>query len=53
MFQPFFTTKDKRNAVGLGLSVALGLVEVLGGCLRLQSRPGKTVVRLLLPAHAG
>lgn len=53
VFQPFFSTKDKRNAVGLGLSVALGLTELLGGCLRLQSRPGKTTVRMLLPAYAG
>ena len=52
IFQPFFSTKTKRESMGLGLSVALGLVQRLGGTIRLQSRPGKTTVRVLLPAHA-
>jgi len=52
IFQPFFTTKNKRDSLGLGLSVALGLAQRLGGTIRIQSRPGKTTVRLLLPARA-
>ena len=52
IFQPFFSTKGKRDAVGLGLSVALGLVQQLSGCIRLQSKPGKTTFRVLLPARA-
>ena len=51
VFQPFFTTKHKRDSMGLGLSVALGLAQQLGGAIRLQSRPGRTIVKLLLPCH--
>jgi nitrogen-specific signal transduction histidine kinase len=53
VFQPFFSTKNKRDSVGLGLSVALGLVQQLGGAIRLNSRPGKTSVKLLLPTRTG
>jgi nitrogen-specific signal transduction histidine kinase len=38
--------------MGLGLSVALGLVQQLGGAIRLQSRPGRTTVKVLLPCRA-
>ncbi len=38
--------------MGLGLSVALGLVQQLGGAIRLQSKPGKTTVKVLLPSRA-
>jgi signal transduction histidine kinase len=51
IFQPFFTTKHKLDSMGLGLSVALGLVQQLGGTLRLQSKPGKTTVKVLLPCR--
>jgi signal transduction histidine kinase len=51
IFQPFFSTKHDRDSIGLGLSVALGLVQQLGGAIRLQSKPGKTVVKVLLPAR--
>jgi two-component system cell cycle sensor histidine kinase/response regulator CckA len=51
VFQPFFTTKHKRDSMGLGLSVALGLVQQLGGAIRLQSRPGRTTVKVLLPCR--
>jgi signal transduction histidine kinase len=52
IFQPFFSTKNKLDSTGLGLSVALGLVQQLGGAIRLQSRPGKTMVKVLLPSRA-
>jgi two-component system cell cycle sensor histidine kinase/response regulator CckA len=52
IFQPFFSTKNKRDSLGLGLSVALGLVQQLGGAIRLQSKPGKTTVKVLLPSRA-
>ena len=52
IFQPFFSTKNKRDSLGLGLSVALGLVQRLGGTIRLQSRAGKTTVKVLLPVRA-
>ena len=52
IFQPFFSTKKKLNSVGLGLTVALGVVQQLGGVLRYESRPGRTVFQMLLPARA-
>ena len=52
IFQPFFSTKNKRDSMGLGLSVALGLIQQLGGAIRLQSKPGKTTVKILLPSRA-
>ncbi|MGB8352859.1 MAG: ATP-binding protein [Chthoniobacteraceae bacterium] len=51
IFQPFFSTKHKQNATGLGLTVALGLVLQLGGGIRFQTRPGLTTFRLLLPSR--
>ncbi len=53
IFQPFFSTKKKQNANGLGLTVAAGFVQQLGGVLRFESAPGKTSFELLLPAHVG
>jgi len=52
IFQPFFSTKSKLDSMGLGLSVALGLIQQLGGAIRLQSKPGKTAVKVLLPCRA-
>jgi two-component system cell cycle sensor histidine kinase/response regulator CckA len=51
IFHPFFSTKQKQNATGLGLTVALGLVQQLGGGLRFQTKPGLTTFRLLLPSR--
>lgn len=52
VFQPFFSTKQSRESMGLGLSVALGLIQQLGGTLRLQSKPGRTTVKVLLPSRS-
>ena len=52
IFQPFFSTKSKLDSMGLGLSVALGLIQQLGGAIRLQSKPGRTTVKVLLPSRA-
>jgi signal transduction histidine kinase len=51
IFQPFFSTKSQMDSIGLGLSVALGLVQQLGGAIRLQSKPGRTTVKVLLPSR--
>lgn len=50
VFQPFYSTRSRQNANGLGLTVALGLMQQLGGMLRFESEPGNTVFHLLLPS---
>ena len=48
IFEPFFTTREKGT--GLGLPLARKLVEAHGGTLTLESKPGQTVFRLVVPA---
>lgn len=48
VFNPFFTTRDKR--AGLGLAMTKKILEDLGGTVELESVPGKgTTVTLSLP----
>jgi two-component system cell cycle sensor histidine kinase/response regulator CckA len=51
IFQPFFSTKKKQNATGLGLTVASGFVQQMGGVLRFETEPGKTTFQMLLPSR--
>ena len=53
IYQPFFSTKKKQAATGLGLTVTAGIVAQHGGLLRYESEPGQTVFHLLLPCPAG
>jgi len=47
IFDPFYTTKDHRNSMGLGLSISAAIVKAMGGELALTSRVGEgTVVRI-------
>ena len=41
IFDPFFTTKASGEGTGLGLFVSNSLAEVLGGCIVVESDPGK------------
>ncbi len=52
IFDPFFTTKRRKRSVGLGLTVALGLVQQHGGSIRHVSKPGKTSFCLVLPSRS-
>lgn len=54
VFEPFYSTKPRDRALGIGLSIAYGIIRSHGGDLRLDSRPGHgTTVRILLPAIRG
>ena len=50
LFEPFFTTKKKGKGVGLGLSVAYGIIEVHSGSINVESEAGKgTTFEVKLP----
>jgi signal transduction histidine kinase len=51
IFDPFFTTKEDQHRTGLGLAVALSIVEQHGGEVAVESTPGKgTEFVVALPA---
>ncbi len=53
LFEPFFTTKDKSKGTGLGLPAVYGILESLGGGIRVESVPGRGSTFLLyFPALA-
>jgi PAS domain S-box-containing protein len=50
IFDPYFTTKDKRKGTGLGLSMVQGIAKSCGGDIRVLSESGKgSEFRVYLP----
>ena len=50
LFDPFYTSKEKANVSGMGLSISYGIVKKLGGNIRVESVVGKgTAVHITLP----
>jgi two-component system nitrogen regulation sensor histidine kinase GlnL len=48
LFTPFVTTKPKGT--GLGLAICQRIVADHGGIIRVESAPGRTLFRIILPA---
>ena len=54
VFDPFFTTKPGTGRGGLGLSIAHGTVQGMGGEMTVESAVGSgCIVRVILPAARG
>ncbi len=51
IFDPFFSTKDVGKGVGLGLDIVRRTLERHDGEIDVESRPGRTVFRVRLPAE--
>lgn len=54
VFEPLFSTKDKGQGRGLGLSVAYNIIKQHSGFIELESKRGEgTVVNVYFPEYTG
>jgi len=53
IFEPFFTTKGVGEGTGLGLDIALRIVQLHKGQIQVESRPGRTEIVVSLPLAGG
>lgn len=51
IFEPFYSTKKKTQAAGLGLAVALGCAQQFGGTVQHRSSKRGTTFEISLPAR--
>lgn len=51
LFEPFFTTKKKGKGVGLGLSVAYGIIQEHHGQITVDSSPDGAIFTVSLPVE--
>jgi len=52
IFEPYFTTQEKRSGTGLGLCIVLRLLKEANGALHVHTKVGHgTVFNLYLPAR--
>lgn len=50
IFEPFFSTKQGENGIGLGLSIAHGIIQNHKGKIQVKSEPGQgTEISIILP----
>ena len=52
IFEPYFTTRMKGEGTGLGLSISQDIIEEHKGSIEVESVPGKTCFKVLLPIAA-